>query len=57
MESGPTKFSSPEEEIAFLRRKIAERERELLDRTPEVDNADVETIGKEEIREIFEEAY
>ena len=34
-----------------MRRKIAERERELLDRTPEVDNADVETIGKEEIRE------
>lgn len=47
----PQQFSSPEEEIAFLRQQIAERERVLLERTPEVDDADVETIGREQLRE------
>ncbi len=47
----PKKFSSPEEEIFYLREKIAERERELLLRTPEIDKVDIETIGKQEIKE------
>lgn len=47
----PKKFSSPEEEIFYLREKIAERERELLARTKEIDKSDIETIGKQEIRE------
>jgi hypothetical protein len=50
-EGMPKQFSSPEEEISYLREKIAERERELLLRTPEVDTTDIETIGKQEIRE------
>ena len=50
-EGVPNKFSTPEEEIAFLRQQIASRERELLSRTPEVDEADVESVAKEEIKE------
>lgn len=45
------KFSSPEEEIAFLRQQIAEKERGLLERSAEVDQADVETLGREQIKE------
>lgn len=51
MEGVPKKFASPEEEIAFLRQQIAEKERDVLERTPEVDEADVETLGKETLRE------
>ena len=51
MEGIPQKFSSPEEEIHYLRHQIAERERELLSRTPEVDNADIETVGRQKIKE------
>ena len=47
----PKQFSSPEEEISYLREKIALRERELLQRTPEIDASDIETVGKQEIRE------
>jgi hypothetical protein len=47
----PYKFSTPEEEILFLRQQIAEREQELLQRSSGVDNADVETIGREQIKE------
>ncbi|MFT7645245.1 MAG: hypothetical protein ACI9BF_000922, partial [Candidatus Paceibacteria bacterium] len=45
------KFSTPEEEISFLRQQIAEREQELLQRSSGIDNADVETVGKEQIKE------
>jgi hypothetical protein len=45
------KFSNPEEEIAFLRQRIAERERELLDRNKEADALDFETVGKQELFE------
>jgi len=47
----PKRFSTPEEEIAFLREQIAARERELLSRTPEIDQADVETLAKQELHE------
>ncbi|MCA9358859.1 type IV secretion system DNA-binding domain-containing protein [Candidatus Kaiserbacteria bacterium] len=47
----PKQFSTPEEEIIFLRQQIAEREREMLSRTPELDKADVETLGREQIKE------
>ena len=45
------KFSSPEEEIAFLRRQIAEQERDLLERAPEADVNDIEQVAKTQIHE------
>ena len=50
-ESFPKRFSSPEEEITYLREKIAEREREILANSSELDKADIKTIGKQEIKE------
>jgi Helicase HerA, central domain len=50
-ENIPKQFSSPEEELIYLRERIAARERELLSRNQEIDHADTETIGKQEIRE------
>lgn len=50
MEGTPRQFSSPSEEIAYLRKQIAERERDLLSRSAEVDRTDIETLGKQEIR-------
>lgn len=50
MEGFPQKFSTPEEEIAFLRQQIAVREREVLDRSPDIDSADTETIAREKIQ-------
>lgn len=44
------KFSSPEEEVAFLRKEIARRERESLERNKDLDHADRETVGAEVIR-------
>lgn len=44
-------FSSPEEELKYLREKIALRERELLARSPEIDQADIETVGRQELKE------
>jgi hypothetical protein len=51
MEGGPRQFSTPQEEIEYLRSQIAKRERALLDRTPEIDNADIETVGKQEMQQ------
>lgn len=47
----PQQFTSPEEEVRYLREQLAVRERELLARTPEVDQTDVETVGRQELRE------
>jgi hypothetical protein len=44
-------FTSTEEEIAFLREQIALRERDLLSRQKEIDQADIETVGKQALRE------
>lgn len=55
-EHTPRQFSTPEEEIAYLRERIAAKEREVLTRTPEIDNADVETLGKSELRTYAEHA-
>jgi len=50
-EGVPNQFSSPEEELNYLRERIALRERELLARTPEIDAGDIETIGRQELKE------
>ncbi len=50
-EGVPQQFSNPQEEIEYLRHRIAERERALLSRTPEIDSTDRETVGRQEIRE------
>jgi len=47
-------FKSPEEEIAYLRERIALRERELHDRGGDVDTADYEGLAKHELREYAE---
>lgn len=51
MEGIPNRFKTPEEEISYLRQQIAEKERVLLERSAEVDQADIETLGKEQLRE------
>lgn len=50
LEGVPRQFSTPEQEIEFLRSRIAERERQLFNRAPEVDDVDIETVGKQEIK-------
>ncbi|MCA9361210.1 type IV secretion system DNA-binding domain-containing protein [Candidatus Kaiserbacteria bacterium] len=50
-EYAPQKFASPEEEITFLRNQIASKERELLERSPEADRTDLESIAKHELLE------
>jgi Helicase HerA, central domain len=50
MEGTPRQFSSPEQEIEYLRSQIARRERELLDKMPEIDRADVESMGRQELK-------
>ncbi len=46
----PKSFSSPSEEVDYLRKKVAEQEKELLQRSPqEVDDSAYETIAKREI--------
>ena len=50
-EGFPKQFSSPEEEISYLREQIASKEREVLSRAPESDVNDIETIAKNEIHE------
>ncbi len=49
-------FNSPEEEIAYLRERIAERERELHSRGDTADHVDYHTLAKEELREYAEHA-
>lgn len=51
VENFPKQFSSPEEEISYLRQQIANKERELLERSPEADSAEMETLAKKEIHE------
>ncbi|MFW6210228.1 MAG: type IV secretory system conjugative DNA transfer family protein [Patescibacteria group bacterium] len=50
-EGVPTQFNSPEEEIAYLRERLAEQERDLLERAPEADAAEVEAARKEPLKE------
>lgn len=50
MEGNPRQFSTPEQEIEYLRSRIAQRERELFERVPDIDRADVETLGRQELK-------
>ena len=50
LEGVPRQFSTPEQEIEFLRNRIALREREMLSRTPEIDHVDVDTVSRQEIK-------
>jgi hypothetical protein len=54
MEGVPKQFSSPEEEINFLRDQLAQKEREVLDRAPDVDDAERVTVAKEQLKEYSE---
>ncbi len=47
----PGQFSTPEEEVHYLREQLAQKERDLLGRTAEIDQADIETVGRQELRE------
>jgi hypothetical protein len=49
--TGSKQFYSPQEEIAYLREQIASKEREVLSRSPEIDNEDAHTIAKKELFE------
>lgn len=51
MEEHPLQFDSPEKEIEYLREQIAAKERELTERSAEVDQSDIEVVGKEALRE------
>ena len=51
MEGVPRQFKNPQEEITYLRQQIAERERGLHERNREADQADFETVGKQELFE------
>lgn len=50
-EGVPKLFTSPEEEVQYLRGQIALREREMLGRHHEVDRHDTESIARETLRE------
>ena len=51
MERPPKVFSSAEEEIHYLREQLAKQEQELLERTKGIDSHDIETIGKNILKE------
>ena len=51
VERQPAQFTSPEQEVAYLREQLAARERELLGRSNEIDAHDIETVGKQELKE------
>lgn len=50
-EGVPKQFSSPQEEIEYLRSQIAQKEREVMQRTPEIDSHTQETIARQELSE------
>lgn len=54
METTGKQFRTPQEEIAFLKAEIARREADLLERNKEIDAVDIETVGKEVLREYSE---
>lgn len=50
-EGVPRQFSTPEDEIAYLREQIAAKERDLLHRTVAIDDVDRATITRQELKE------
>lgn len=51
VERPPQQFRSPEDEIQYLRSEIARHERELLERRPQADESELETVGKQALHE------
>jgi len=51
MEGAPQKFSTPQEEVEYLRAQLAARERMVLKRTPEVDPIERESMGRQELKQ------
>lgn len=51
MEGGPRQFSSPQDEIEFLRQQLAQKERTVLERVPEIDNHERLHLAKEQLKE------
>ena len=51
VERPPQQFSSPEEEIQYLRAAIAEKEREVLARRVEADDSELEVAGRRVLHE------
>ena len=47
----PQKFSSPQEEVDYLRAQLAEKERTVLERQPEIDNSERAALGREAMKE------
>ncbi len=47
----PAQFMSPEDEVRYLREQLAQKERGLLSRTNEIDQTDIETIGRQELKD------
>jgi len=50
-EGVPQRFKNPEEEIAFLKEQIAQKERELVMREPDADSETLAVVGKEKLQE------
>lgn len=49
--AAPPQFRTPEEEVAHLREQLAEKERQILDRQPEIDTVERQLLGREVLRE------
>ncbi len=51
MEGTPKQFSSPQEEIEYLRQRIAEQERSVLEKEPQARAEQLEQVSQKEMRE------
>ncbi len=51
MERPPKVFTTAEEEVQYLREQLAKQEQELLERSKAIDSEDIETVGKNTLKE------